>query len=234
VSQSLKVFTTVALKGVLDRFAGEFRQATGFDLAMEFAPAGTILQRMREGTAADVLIVTPDSFPVLVKDGNGAAGTDRVIARSVIGVAVRAGAPHPKIGSADELKQTLLAARTVAYTDPSTGAASSVHFLSLLDRMGIADAIKAKAVLGSGGPVAEFVASGKAEIAVQQLCEHKLVAGVDVVGALPTDLNKTTTFTAGVAQRAVAPREAAALVALLCDSRVQRVMPEHGLDPAAA
>jgi molybdate transport system substrate-binding protein len=89
--------------------------------------------------------------------------------------------------------------------------------------------MKAKAKLGSGGPVAEFVASGEAELAVQQLSEHKLVPGVDVVGALPDEINRTTVFTAGVAARAAAPREAASLIALLCAPHVQTVMPEHGL-----
>ncbi len=227
--QSLKVFTSVALKGVLERIAPEFAKATGFVFAPTYAPAGVIIRRMREGTSADVLVVTPDTWPVLVKEGFGAAGTERDVARSVIGVAVRSGAPHPKIGTAEEFKQALIAAKSIAYTDPSTGAASGVHFMSLAERFGIADAVKAKGVLGDGGPVAEFVAQGRAEIAIQQLCEHRLVPGVDVVGTLPAELNKTTTFTAGVSVRAASPKEAAALIALLGAAHVQGFMPEHGL-----
>ena len=226
---SLKVFTSVALKGVLERIAPEFTKATGFSFAPTYAPAGVIIRRMREGTSADVLVVTPDTWPVLVKEGFGAAGTERDVGRSVIGVAVRSGAPPPSIGTAEEFKQALLDAKSIAYTDPSTGAASGVHFMSLAERFGIADAVKAKGVLGSGGPVAEFVAEGRAEIAIQQLCEHRLVPGVDVVGPLPPELNKTTTFTAGVAAQAAAAKEAAALIALLSAAHVQAIMPEHGL-----
>jgi len=233
VPQSLKVFTTVALKGVLERIAPEFIQSTGFTLAMDYAPAGVVIRRMREGAQADVIVVTPDTWPALVKDGLGAAGTERDLASSVVGVAVKAGAPHPDISTAEAFKAALLASKSVAYTDPSTGAASGVFFMSLAERFGIADQMKAKAKLGSGGPVAEFVASGEAEIAVQQLCEHKLVAGVDVVGALPDELNKRTTFTAGVSARAAAPKEAAALIALLAAPHVQRIMPEHGLTAGA-
>jgi molybdate transport system substrate-binding protein len=229
VSQSLKVFATVALKGVLERIAPEFAKSTGFGLTMDFAPAGTIIRRMREGVSADMLVVTPDTWPTLVRDGHAAAGTERNIASSVVGVAVKAGAPHPDISTAEAFKAALLAAKSVAYTDPSTGAASGVFFMELAEKFGIADAMKAKAKLGTGGPVAEFVASGEAEIAVQQLCEHKLVAGVDVVGALPDELNKRTTFTAGVAARAASPKEAAALIALIAAPHVQRIMPEHGL-----
>ena len=137
---------------------------------------------MREGRNTDVLVVTPDLFDELVQEGHCAAGTGRNIASSVVGVAVKAGAPRPDISTAEAFKQALLAAKSVAYTDPSTGAASGVFFMSLAERFGIADEMKAKAKLGSGGPVAEFVASGEAELAVQQLCEHKLVPGVDVVG----------------------------------------------------
>jgi len=227
----LKVFTTVALKGVLEQFGPEFRQSTGFGLAMTFGPAPVVVGRLREGTATDVAIVTPDSWKALVGDGNGIAGTERDIAQSVIGVAVRAGAPRPKIGTAAEFKDALLKARSVAYTDPATGAASGVHFMKVAEGFGIADAIRAKAKLGSGGPVAEFVARGEAEMAIQQLCEHMLIAGVDVIGPIPAELNKTTTFTAGVAARSMAPNEASSLIALLTAPHVRAVMSAHGLRP---
>jgi molybdate transport system substrate-binding protein len=227
----LKVFTSVALKGVLERLGPEFREATGCGLAMTFAPAPVVVRRIREGAAADVAVVTPDSWLTLVRDGFGIPGTERDIAQSVIGVAVRAGAPRPRIGTADEFKEALLRAKSVAYTDPSTGAASGVHFMKVAEGFGIADAIRAKARLGSGGPVAEFVASGEAEIAVQQLCEHMLIAGVDVIGPIPSELNKTTIFTAGVAAGASAPKQAAALIALLAATHVRAAMPSHGLQP---
>jgi molybdate transport system substrate-binding protein len=228
---ALKVFTTVALKGVLEQFSGELRQSTGYGLAMSFGPAPVVVQRVREGAAADVVIVTPDSWRALVRDGHGIEGTGRDIAQSVIGVAIRAGAPRPRIGTAQEFKDALLQAKSVAYTDPSTGAASGVHFMKIAESFGIADAIRAKAKLGSGGPVAEFVASGEAEIAVQQLCEHLLIAGVDVIGPIPSELNKTTIFTAGVVTRSSAQKEAAALIALLAAPHVRAAMPSHGLQP---
>jgi molybdate transport system substrate-binding protein len=228
--RSLTIFTTVALKGVLERFAPEFERATGFAIAPVFGPGGVVAKRVRAGEAADVLVLTPDGFEMLVREGHGAAGSGRVLGRSVIGVAVRAGAPHPKIATADDVKAALIAATSVAYTDPSTGAASGVHFVELLDRFGIADAVKAKARLGDGGPVAEFVARGEAEIAIQQISEHRLVKGVEVVGPLPAELNKVTTFAAGVAARAAAPREAAALIDLMLAPHVQRAFPEFGLE----
>ena len=228
---NLNVMASVAFKGVLERFEPEYRQTTGLGFAPVYAPAGTVVRRVRTGATADVVIVTPDTMKLLIDEGLGVAGSERNIAKSVIGVAVRAGAPKPNIATADDLRDALVAAKSVAYTDPSTGAASGVHFVQLLERFGIADAVKAKAKLGDGGPVAEFVARGEAELAIQQLCEHMLVPGVDVVGPLPDELNKTTTFTAGVAKSAAAPNEAAALIRLLLAPHVRAAMPSHGLRP---
>jgi molybdate transport system substrate-binding protein len=231
VAGNLNVMASVAFKGVLERFEPEFRQTTGLGFAPVYAPAGTVVRRVRAGATADVVIVTPETMRLLIDEGLAVAGSEQNIATSVIGVAVRAGAAKPRIATPDDLRNALLAAKSVAYTDPSTGAASGVHFVQLLDRFGITDAVKAKARLGDGGPVAEFVARGEAELAIQQLCEHMLVPGVDVVGPLPDELNKTTTFTAGVAKSAAAPNEAAALIRLLLAPHVRTAMPSHGLQP---
>src|SRR4029079_18389591 len=222
---------SVAFKGLLERFEPEYQQTTGFGFAPAYAPAGTVVRRVRSGTTSDLVIVTPETMKLLIDEGLGAAGSEHNIASSVIGIAVRAGAPRPKIDTADDVRRALLAAGSVAYTDPSTGAASGVHFVQLLERFGIADTVKAKAKLGDGGPVAEFVARGEAEIAIQQLCEHMLVPGVDVVGPLPDELNKTTVFTAGVTKSAAAPGEVAALIKLLLAPHVRAAMPSHGLRP---
>ena len=187
--------------------------------------------RVGAGTTADVVIITPETMKLLIDEGLAAGGSEHNIAKSVVGVAVRAGARKPAIATADDVRNALIAAKSVAYTDPSTGAASGVHFVQLLERFGIVDAVKAKAKLGDGGPVAEFVARGEAEIAIQQLCEHMLVPGVDVVGPLPDELNKTTVFTAGVTRSAAAPNEGAALIKLLLAPHVRAAMPSHGLTP---
>jgi molybdate transport system substrate-binding protein len=230
--RNLNVMASVAFKGLLERIQPEYRQATGFGFAPVYAPAGTVVRRVRSATTSDLVIVPPETMKLLIDEGFGVAGSEHNIASSVIGVAVRAGASHTRIETADDVRNALLAARSVAYTDPSTGAASGVHFVQLLERFGIADTVKAKAKLGDGGPVAEFVARGEADIAIQQLCEHMLVPGVDVVGPLPDELNKTTTFTAGVTTSAAAPNEAAALIRLLLAPHVRAAMPSHGLRPA--
>jgi molybdate transport system substrate-binding protein len=226
----LKVLTSVALKGVLEQLAPELRQKTGCALSMSYGPGGVVLRRVRADDPSDVVIAPPEVVEALIGEGRIAAGSQRLVARSVIGVAVRSGAARPRIDTADEFRQALLRARSVAYTDPATGAASGVHFAGILDRFGIADEVNAKAKLGDGGPVAEYVARGEAELAVQQLCEHMLVRGVDVVGPLPAEIQKVTTFAAAVAARASHPRQAGALIDLLLAPHVQAAMAAHGLD----
>jgi molybdate transport system substrate-binding protein len=226
----LKVLTSVAMKGVLEQLAPELRRTTGCALSMSYGPGGVVLRRVRAGDPGDVVIAPPEVVEVLIGEGRVVAGSQRLVARSVIGVAVRAGAAKPNIDTADELRQALLRARSVAYTDPATGAASGVHFAGILDRFGIADEVNAKAKLGDGGPVAEYVARGEAELAVQQLCEHLLVKGVDIVGPLPAELQKVTTFAAAVAAGASRPHHGGALIDLLVAPHVQAAMSAHGLE----
>jgi molybdate transport system substrate-binding protein len=120
----LNVLTTVALKGVLEQLAPEFRAATGYDLAMRYGPGGVVMRWLREGAAADVIVVTPEGIETLVRDGLAVAGSGRSLGSSVVGAAVRAGANRPAIGTVEQFRDALLAAKSVAYTDPSTGAAS--------------------------------------------------------------------------------------------------------------
>ena len=146
----LTVLTSVALKGVLEALAPAFLQETGYGLAMRYGPGGVVLQRVRSGAGGDVVIAPPEVMETLAGEGRIVAGSARTIAHSVIGIAVRAGAPKPKIETADDLRRALLAAPSVAYTDPATGAASGVHLAGILERFGIADAVNARAKLGDG------------------------------------------------------------------------------------
>jgi len=226
----LRVLTSVALKAVFAELAPAFRQQSGSELAMSFGPAGTLVERVKAGDGGDVVVVTPPTMDDLIGTGHIVAGSQRDVGRARVGVAVRAGAPRPAIATADEFKRALLNAKSIAYTDPSTGAASGVHFMELAERFGIADAVKAKGVLGSGGPVAEFVADGRAELAIQQMCEHMLVDGIDLVGPLPPELQRVTTFTAGVGATSQAHDQSRALIALLLAPACQAGLAAHGLE----
>lgn len=229
----LDIFTTVALSGVLNELEPEFRQAQGRSFAMTFGPGGVTLERVRAGHAYDVVVSAPPVLKTLTEEGYLVPGSAVELARSIVGVAVPAGAPKPRIDTVEHFRQALLDAKTVAYTNPATGAASGVHFVKVLERLGITDAINAKAKLGSGGPVAEFLARGEATLAIQQICEHMLVKGVDVVGPVPDELQAVTTLGIALHARAPSPEPARALIALLRSERGQSIMGKHGLERVA-
>jgi molybdate transport system substrate-binding protein len=191
------------------------------------------LERLRAGHQYDVVVSAPPILDTLTQEGHLVPGTAQPIARSIVGVAVPAGAPKPRIDTVENFKRALLDAKTVAYTNPATGAASGVHFVKVLDRLGIKDEINAKAVYGSGGPVAEFLARGEATLAIQQICEHMLVKGVDVVGPVPDELQAVTVLGIALHARAAKPEAGKALIALIRSERGQSIMAKHGLERVA-
>src|ERR1044072_4449772 len=146
----LKVLTTPALSEVWHELAPKF-EATGHKLTIVYAPSGAIAKRVTDGEAADLLLSTPAGIDSLIKSGKVIDGTNTAIASSGMGVAVLKGAPKPDISTPEAFKRALLAAKAVAYTDPASGGASGVHMAKVLDRLGIAAEVKARAKLGRGG-----------------------------------------------------------------------------------
>jgi molybdate transport system substrate-binding protein len=157
------------------------------------------------------------------------AGSREDVARLGMGVAVRAGATKPDIRSTESFKRALAAA-TIGYTDPVGGGASGIYFAKLLDRLGIADAVKAKTKL-TAGPVGELVAKGAAELGVQQLAELKTIPGIDIVGPLPPDLQTITVLTAGVVTGSGQAEAAGGFVKFLAMPETVSVLRAAGMDP---
>jgi molybdate transport system substrate-binding protein len=154
------------------------------------------------------------------------------IAKVGIGVAVRAGAPKPKIETVDDFKAALLQARRVAYIDPASGGSSGVYLGKLFERLGIADAVRAKAVLVHGGLAAERLVSGEADLAIQQISELVAVAGATLVGPLPAPIQNETTYAAAVGRDSPRPDAARALVAALAAPAAAGAIRAQGLQPA--
>ena len=148
---------------------------------------------------------------------------------SRVGVAVRAGAAKPDIGTADALKAALLAAKTVAYSQGASGQ----HFVTVIARLGLIDALKPKTIIVQGRPVGAAVASGEAEIGVQQVAELLPVPGIDLVGPLPGDLQKIIVYAAGVPAKAKEPDAAKAFVKFLASETAVAVLKKKGMDPAS-
>lgn len=226
----LKILTTPALTEVWHELAPRF-EATGHKLNIVYAPSGAIAKRVLDGETADLLISTPAGIDALIKDARVLAGTNTPIASSGMGVAVLKGAPKPDISTPEAFKRALLAARAVAYSDPAAGGASGAHLAKVLERLGIANEIAAKAKLGRGVPVATFVAKGEADIAIQQMPELMVVEGVEIVGPLPGDLQAVTTFAAGIPSTSTHADAARALIRFLQTPESAAAIKKHGLDP---
>jgi len=175
-----------------------FARDTGHAVKAEFATAGAIQEKLKAGAKPDVVIVPAGVLAELEKSGAVAAGSGAALGEVRIGVAVREGAPLPDISSVEAFRRALLAAKSVAYLDPARGGTSGRHFAGVLAKLGIEDAVKAKAVLVPGGYAAEKIVSGEAELCVHQISEILPVQGVRLVGPLPPELQLVTTYSAGI------------------------------------
>jgi molybdate transport system substrate-binding protein len=221
----LKVLCTQALRTSLLELVPRFEQASGSKVELSIAPSGRLVARLRDGEAADVLIANAPNIDALIKEGR-VAGARIDLARADVGLAIRAGSPKPDISSAESVKRALLEAHAVAY---SPGGLSGTIFEAALDRLGIAQEIKAKAKLGA--PAAAFVARGEADIAAQQISELIAVQGVELVGPLPAELGGTTQFSLGIPSSAAQPDVARKLVEFLKSDEAAKVIAAKGLTP---
>jgi molybdate transport system substrate-binding protein len=194
-----------------------------------------LVKRVESGESADVYILTKQGLDTLVKERKTSAATDAIFASSGMAMVVKAGAPKPDISTAEAFKQALLKARTIAYSNPAAGGASGVYFAKLIERMGIADQLKDKTRHPApGGNSANLVASGEAELAIQQEPEIISVSGVDLVGPLPADLNNITVYSAGVGTTTKEGDAGKALLAFLHTPEAQAVFKAKGLKPEGA
>ena len=226
----VKVLSTHAVETVLRALALKVAHAIGQRLTIRYDPANALKRAIENGAAFDVAIVTRPVIDELAAQGLVLRETCRDIARSGLGVAVRAGAPKPDIASPDAFKRALLAARSVVR---SSEGASGVYFEKLLQRLGIADVLRGRIVLGPSGRVAEMVARGEAELAVQQIPELLPVEGVDFAGPFPDALQLSTIFSAGVGAAASDRAAAAALVEALAAPSAAALFKVQGLEPIA-
>ena len=227
----LRLLISGAIKAAMADVKPLFEQATEHKLVVLSDTSGRIAKRIADGEETDLIIVTSGGIDDLIKQGKVAAGSKSVLARSGIGAVVRKGAPKPDISTPEKFKQALLAAKTVAYTSPASGGQSGIYFARMLGELGIADAINAKAKYGQGGPVAAIVASGEAELGMQQIPELINFPGVDYVGPLPGNLQFFTVLAAGIAGNGKQPDAARALIAFFATPAALSAMKKNGMEP---
>ena len=188
----------------------------------------SIPSRLQRGEAVDVVIVADDALDQLIKDGTVIANSRVELARSGIGMAVRAGAPKPDISSVDALKRTLLQAKSIAYSASVSGLYLSTE---LFQRLGIADQVMSKSRRIDRERVGAVVARGEAEIGFQQISELLPEPGIDYVGPLPPEVQRVTVFSAGVAAGSKNPAVARALIRFLASSEAAGMVAKSGLEP---
>ncbi len=226
------------MRQVLVELAPRFERATGHSLRLTFDSAATIVRRIEAGEAADVVFVPHDAARRLAATRKVLTDSITDMASSRVGVAVRAGAPRPDIASAAALRQTLLAARSVARPDPAQGGSSGLHIQKTFERLGIADAMAAKSILSSHPdreeemPAAR-VARGEAEIALHQIQELLAVGGVVLIGPLPGDLDGQFMFSAAVVSGTAHADAGRTLIAFLASPQARAVMNSKGMQAAA-
>ncbi|HEX3096099.1 MAG TPA: substrate-binding domain-containing protein [Usitatibacter sp.] len=217
-----------AVHDAFEAAAERWRASSGESVKAAFAPMGDIRKRVAAHEAADVLIVPAEALPELERAGVVAAGTRRDLGAVGLSAAVRKGAPAPDISTPEALRRTLLAAKSVTYMDPNVGTSGKHFDQVVLPRLGIAEAVRAKATLGKGGSVADKVASGEVEIGFQNTTELMTVPGATVIGPLPAELQKLTVYSGAVTASARNPRAARALLDYLVSPEGRRAFLDRG------
>jgi len=226
----LRVLSTHALEPVLEALTPDFERTSGYTLSFGYDPALAIKRQIENGTSFDVVLITRSAIDDLTKQGKILADSRMNLAQSGLGVAVRAGLPKPDIGTVETFKAALLSAKSLVR---STEGTSGIYFEKLLGQLGIAEQMKGKITLGPSGRVAELVARGDVDMAVQQLSELYPVAGVDVVGPFPKEVQLTTVFAAAIGAASKEREAAKALIQALGGERAAGFIRKAGLEPVA-
>ncbi len=233
-ADEIKVVTSGGFTAAYLELVPEYEGTTHNKLVTQFGPSmGTthnaIPIRLERGEAIDVVIMAAPALDDLIKQGKVRAGSRVDLVQSSIGMAVKAGAPKPDISTVDALKRTLLAAKSIAYSDSASGVYLSTE---LFPKLGIADQIKGKSRKIEADPVGGVVATGEFEIGFQQISELRPVKGIDIVGPLPAGAQRVTVFAAGIPATSTHTEAAKALIHWLASPIAYSAIKKSGLEPA--
>jgi molybdate transport system substrate-binding protein len=220
----LKLFSTLGVVGVLD----ELLPRLGLKADPVYEPTKRLVDRIRAGERADLAILTSDAIDELMASGVLAAGSRVDLARSYVGMAVAPGAKRPDISTVEAFRRTLVAADTIGY---SRAGASGIFFADLLERMGLAAEVNAKATIIPSGFTGQLLLDGKVELAVQQVSELMAVPGIDLLGKIPMEIQPDTIFSAALFAGTGMAREARDFVAAISGPEVSALYVEKGLEP---
>jgi len=225
----ITVFTTRAIMTVLENVGPEFERTTGHKLNLTTDIAIRMVRRIQAGEPFDFLVASPNQIDALIKEGKIASETRNNLTRSGIGVQVRAGTPKPDISSVEAFKRALLNAKSIGYLKEGQ---SGVYLASLLERMGIAEAIASKVTRPDTDIVSELVAKGEIELGMVVITQIMTTPGVELVGPLPPEIQSYITFAAGVSTTSKAPDAARDLLKFLLGPVALPIIKSQGMEPA--
>jgi molybdate transport system substrate-binding protein len=230
----LIVLSAIAMQTVMEDLGPKFERASGHKLAIAFGTMGQVVRRLQDGEAADVIIIPRPGIDDFIKSGKIEAGNVTDVAYSIMGVAVRRGAPKPDISTSEAFKHALLAAQSFTYPNPATGAAVGGYIVKLLDQLGITHEMKPKTILlTKAGLTPNLVANGEAEITVNHVQELVPIAGIEIVGPLPDELQNRFVFSAAIVAGSKQTEASKALVDFLRTPQAAAVIKEKGMEPGA-
>ena len=227
----IKVLAAGALRVAMLQLVPEFQKSTGHTVTIGYGPAGAIAGRVEKGEPADVVIVGRQQLAALENQGNVLPGSRVNIAGVGIGVAVRKGASKPDIGSLDAFKRTLSAAKSIGHVNPSTGSSSGIFTASMLEKIGVAQALKPKIRLGTFEEIEHLVEKGEVEIQIGQSTELVSAPALEYVGPLPGEIQNITQYAAGVVSTGRMPEAAKALIDFISTPAAVGLFKAKGYEP---
>jgi len=230
----LKVLVSGAMAHALEEISQDFARKNGHTLDFQVGTTGVLQDRVRKGEKADIIEVTSAGMDALEKEKLVVPGTRVELARALIGVAVRDGAPMPNISTPEALRQTLISARRVAYIDPRIGGQAGAAIVGLLNKLGITDDVAKKSTFGmTGADAVQKMANGEADVAISFISEIQPIKGAKVVGPLPPAVQNPSTYAAAIGVSAANPQAARALLDAMHNADARRVITAAGLEPMA-
>lgn len=227
----VRLMTTGAYKQVAFALIPQYEAASGNKVLVESDTAGGIIRKIEAGAPFDLVVLTTQAVGDLVTEGKLASESATDLAKVGVGVAVKSGAPHPDVSDVEAFKRMLLKAKSIAYIDPKAGGSSGIYVSGLIERMGLTKKLRRRTVLVNGGLVADKVASGQAEIGLQQISELSGYPGVDLVAPLPKEIQSFTVYGAGINLKAAEPEAAKALLAVLSGPAAASLLQARGMQP---
>jgi molybdate transport system substrate-binding protein len=231
-AEEIRGLVTIGMKRAFEQVIPGFETSPSRSLDIQFASTPEIAERLQKGEAVEFIIVARGTLDHLIDSKLVAEGDYAILGGSSIAVAVPAGHPKPDISTPEALKSALLAAKAIAYTNPTSGGPSGIHFETVLRRLGIGEQVRLKTKFPpAGGFVGEILRKGDADIGIQQATELSGFEGVEVIGRLPSEFQVVTEYAAAVPLTANHPEAGKTLLQFMRSSEASAAMKARGLDP---